>query len=92
MPCTVRVLVRVVPGAGPQGVAWSYRIVDRCSGAVVPVPGGTASVPAGQERVAVVGTVALPKAPAVGVVAVTEVPAVAASAPVLVGSCGSPAG
>jgi hypothetical protein len=84
----VRVLVRVVPGAGPRVVTWSYRIVDRCTGSVVPVPGGTASVPAGQERVAVVGTVALPTAPALGVVAVTEVPAVAASAPVLVGSCG----
>ena len=48
----------------------------------------TVAVPAGQERVAVVGTVALPTTtPAVGLVAVTEVPAVAASAPVLVGSC-----
>jgi hypothetical protein len=92
LPCTVRVLVRVVPGAGPQVVTWSYRIVDRCTGAVVPVPGGTTSVPAGQERVAVVGTVALPTAQAVGVVAVTEVPAVAASAPVLMGSCVPPPG
>jgi hypothetical protein len=87
-PCAVRLLVRVVPATGPQVVTWSYRLVDRCTGAVVAGPGGTASVPAGQDRVAVIGTVALPKAPAVGVVAVTAVPAVAASAPVLVGSCG----
>jgi hypothetical protein len=87
-PCTVRLLVRVLPAAGPQAVTWSYRLVDRCTGAVAAGPRGTASVPAGQDRVAVVSTVALPKAPAVGVVAVTEVPAVAASAPVLVGSCG----
>jgi len=91
-PCTVRVLVRVAPAAGPQVVTWSYRIVDRCTGAVVSAPGGTSSVPAGQERVAVVGVVPLPAASAVGVVAVTEVPAVAASAPVLVGACTSPAG
>jgi hypothetical protein len=91
-PCTVRVLVRVAPAAEPQAVTWSYRIVDRCTGAVVAAPGGTTSVPAGQERVAVVGVVPLSTAPAVGVVAVTEVPAVAASAPLLVGSCTSPAG
>jgi hypothetical protein len=91
-PCTVRVLVRVAPAAEPQAVTWSYRIVDRCTGAVVAAPGGTTSVPAGQERVAVVGVVPLSTAPAVGVVAVTEVPAVAASAPLLVGSCTSSAG
>ena len=92
-PCSVRVLVRVVPGAGPQVVTWSYRIVDRCSGAVVPVPGGTASVAAGQERVAVVGSVALPTTtPAVGLVAVTEAPAVAASVPGAPGLVPAPAG
>lgn len=90
--CTVRLLVRVVPGTGPQVVTWSYRIVDRCTGAVAPAPGASVTVPAGQERVAVVATVPLPPAPGVGVVAVTEVPAVAASAPLLVGSCRSPAG
>jgi hypothetical protein len=85
--CTVRVLVRVTPGAEPQVVTWSYRVVDRCTGAVTPTPGGSVTVPAGGERVAVVGTVPLPAVAAVGVVAVTEVPAAAASAPVLVGSC-----
>jgi hypothetical protein len=88
-PCTVRVLVQVVPGAGAQVVTWSYRTVDRCTGAVVPAPGGSVSIPPGGERVAVVGTVPLPAAQAVGVVAVTVVPAAASSAPVLVGSCRS---
>jgi hypothetical protein len=91
-PCTVRVLLRVVPGVDPQVVTWSYRIVDRCTGAVVTAPGGSVSVPAGGERIAVVGTVPLPAARAVGLVAVTEVPAAAASAPVLVGSCRSGTG
>jgi hypothetical protein len=91
-PCTTRVLVRVAPAAGPQVVTWSYRVVDRCTGAVVPAPGGSVTVPAGGEQVAAVGTVPLPPAQAVGVLAVTEVPAVAASAPVVVGSCGAPAG
>ena len=88
VPCAVRVLIRVVPGAGPQVVTWSYRVVDRCTGAVVSAPGGSVAVPADQERVAVVGTVALPAAAAVAVVAVTDAPAVAASAPVLLGTCG----
>ncbi|MEU2349556.1 hypothetical protein [Modestobacter sp. NPDC049651] len=91
-PCTVRVLVRVVPGAEPQAVTWSWHLVDRCTGAVVTAPGGTASVPPGQERAAVVATVALPAAPAVAVVAVTEQPAVAASAPLPLGSCRNPTG
>src|SRR3954462_3237787 len=89
-PCTLRLLVRVVPGADPQVVNWSYRIVDRCTGASGTTPGGSVTVPAAQDRVAVIGTVPLPALPGVAVVAVTQLPAVAASAPVLVGSCRSP--
>jgi hypothetical protein len=91
-PCSVRLQVRVAPGAQPQIVTWSYRVVERCTGAVVPVPGGSVTVPAGGQRAAVVATVPLPAGQALGVVAVTRTPAVAASSPVLVGSCRSGTG
>ncbi|MBB3084004.1 hypothetical protein [Geodermatophilus sabuli] len=88
-PCTLRLLVRLVPGAEPQVVTWSYRIVDRCTGAAETAPGGTVTVPPAGERAAVVGTVALPALDGVAVVAVTDSPAIAASPPVSLGSCPS---
>ncbi|WP_029432208.1 hypothetical protein [Blastococcus sp. URHD0036] len=86
-PCTVRLLIRVVPGAEQQVVPWTWSVVDRCTGAVTLAPGGTLTVPAGADRAAVVGIVALPALPALAVFAVTGPPAVAASPPVLVGTC-----
>jgi hypothetical protein len=86
-PCTVRLLVRLVPAPEPQTVTWSYRIVDRCTGATATVPGGSVTVRAGGQRAATVGTVAIPDLPAVAVVAVTDLPAAAASRPVSAGSC-----
>jgi hypothetical protein len=86
-PCTLRLLVRLVPGADPGVVTWSYRIVDRCTGATATAPGGSVAVPAGGERAATVGTVTLPALQAVAVVAVTDLPAAAASPPVFAGSC-----
>jgi hypothetical protein len=86
-PCTLRLLVRLDPGADPQVVTWSYVITDRCTEATVTAPGGTITVPAQGQGAAAVGTVALPAAKAVAVVAVTGAPAAAASPPVLVGSC-----
>lgn len=90
--CSLRVLVSVVPGAHPQVVAWSYRIVDRCTGAMRTAPGGSVTVPARGQQAVVVAAVRLPAARAEGVVAVTRVPAAAASTPVLVGSCRSRTG
>jgi hypothetical protein len=85
--CTVRLLVRLVPGTERQVVSWSYRLVDRCTGATVAAPGGSVAVPAKGARAAAVGTVTLPAMHAVAVVAVTETPAAAASSPLFVGSC-----
>ena len=68
-------------------VTWSYRVVDRCTGATDMAPGGTVTVPAGVDRAAAVGTVALPAGQAVAVLAVTDLPAAAASPPVPAGSC-----
>jgi hypothetical protein len=86
-PCSVRLLVRLVPAAEAQVVTWSYRIVDRCTGATTTAPGGSVAVPPGGERAAAIGTVPLPSLQAVVVFAVTDLPAVAASPPVVVGSC-----
>jgi hypothetical protein len=86
-PCALRIQVRLTPGAQQQAVTWTYRIIDRCTGATTTVPGGTVIVPGRGGRAASVGTVALPKMPAVAVLAVTRTPAAAASAPVSVGSC-----
>ena len=88
-PCTMRLLVRLVPAAEPQVVTWSYRIVDRCTGATAAdsAPGGSVTVPAAGERAAALGTVTLPAADAVAVVAVTDLPAAAASPPAFVGAC-----
>jgi hypothetical protein len=85
----MRLLVRLVPSAEAQLVTWSYRIVDRCTGATAPdtPAGGSVTVPAGSDRATAVGTVTLPAAHALAVVAVTDLPAAAASPPAFVGSC-----
>jgi hypothetical protein len=88
-PCSVRVLVRLVPASDIQTVTWSYLLVDRCTGATDTAPGGTVIVPPETGQAAAVGTVALPPHPAVAVLAVTDRPAVAAGPPLLTGSCRS---
>ena len=86
-PCAVRVLVWLVPAPDPQTVTWSFRVVDRCTGATGTTPGGSVTVPPGAEQATAVGTVALPPDAAVAMGAVTDVPVAAAAPPVLVGSC-----
>ena len=87
--CSVRLLVRLDPGAGQQAVTWTYRIVNRCTGASVAARGGSIAVPAGGQQAAAVTTVPLPALPGLALIAVTQEPAVAASPAVLVGSCPS---
>jgi hypothetical protein len=86
-PCTVRLLVRLVPAAEPQVVTWSYQVVDRCTGSADIAPGGTVTVPPQADRAVAVGIVLLPPLDGAAVVAVTDAPAAVASAPVVVGSC-----
>lgn len=86
-PCTVRLLVRLLPAAEPQVVTWSYQVVDRCTGQAVTVAGGTVTVPPQADRAAAVGSIPLPPLDGVAVFAVTDAPDAAASAPVVVGSC-----
>ncbi|SOC49649.1 hypothetical protein SAMN05660748_2380 [Blastococcus aggregatus] len=86
-PCTVRLFVRLLPSPEPQVLTWSYRVVDRCTGASTSVPGGSLPVAPQADRVAVVAEVPLPPLAGVALIAVTEAPAAAASAPVSTGSC-----
>jgi hypothetical protein len=88
-PCTVRVLIRLVPAPDVQTVTWSYLLVDRCTGATETAPGGMVTVPPEVGQAAAVGTIALPPHPAVAVLVVTDRPAVAAGPPLLTGTCRS---
>lgn len=86
--CLVRLEVRLAPATADRVVRWSYRLVDRCTGATRGAPGGAVTVPPGARRVEATGVVALPAVPpAVAVFARTDAPAVAASPPLLLGSC-----
>jgi len=86
-PCTLRLLVGLEPGAGPQVVTWSYQFIDRCTHASGTARGGSITVPATGRRAVAVRVVPLPALPAVAVVAVTDRPAAAASRPLFIGSC-----
>jgi hypothetical protein len=88
--CSVRVSVRLVPARKSQVVSWTYQLVEGCTGRASRAPGGSVTVPARADRVDVVGTVPVPEGDGTIVFAVTDDPASAASAPVVVGTCGSP--
>jgi hypothetical protein len=88
-PCTVRVLLQLVPSVDPRTASWRFELTDRCTGATDSASGGSVTVPAGSRQVAVVDTVLLPAHRGVAVSAVTEQPAVAAAPPLLLGSCAS---
>lgn len=89
-PCQVRVLIRPALAA-PMEVRWTFRVLDRCTGAGWDAPGGTARVTAGGTGVAAVSTVVLPSAKALAVVALAGEPGtpVAASAPLRVPNPGT---
>jgi hypothetical protein len=98
--CTVRVLVRLQPRTTapghtgqlpPREVAWTFQVVDRCTGDQRTAAGGSVSVPPSGDQVQAVSAVPLPAGRALAVVAVTSQPASAASRPLAVpdgqGSC-----
>jgi hypothetical protein len=98
MPCTpdtacaLRMHVTLQPRAEPQAITWEFRILDRCTGAAVTVPGGTVTVPPHGDRADVVSTVGLPPADALAVLAITSQPFTAASSAVHVptaSACGT---
>jgi len=78
--------VQVHAGRGAR-----LRLIERhlSAGATDSASGGSVTVPAGSQQVAVVDTILLPAHRGVAVSAVTEQPAVAAAPPVLLGSCAS---
>jgi hypothetical protein len=90
--CALRLQVMLQPRSEPQTITWDFRILDRCTGAAVTVPGGTVTVPPHADRADVVSTVGLPPADALAVLAMTSTPFTAASAAVGIpatGACGS---
>ncbi|WP_214366944.1 hypothetical protein [Pseudonocardia sp. H11422] len=82
--CEVRLLVRLQPQAEPQTVDWTFRVLDRCTGAEVNAPGGVLSVLPDGADVSAVDTVSLPASRALAVFALTGRPGTAASPPLLV--------
>jgi hypothetical protein len=90
--CGFRMQVMLQPQPQPQPVSWQFQIVDRCTGGVVTVPGGTLTVPPDGDRADAVSTVGLPEGGALAVTALITQPAAAASGAVpvpAVGGCGS---
>jgi hypothetical protein len=90
--CALRMQILLRPQAEPQTITWEFRVIDRCTGAEVTVPGGTVTVPPHGVRADVVGTVGLPRTEALAVLAMTSSPFSAASTAVGIpanGVCGS---
>ncbi|MBV9315446.1 MAG: hypothetical protein JO100_17325 [Pseudonocardia sp.] len=77
--CQLRLQVLLRPLPTPQILAWSYQIINRCTGAAVWVPGGSIVLESNADRFDAVRAVPLPPEQALGVFAVTANPAVAAS-------------
>ncbi|HLU55319.1 MAG TPA: hypothetical protein VKZ81_07635 [Pseudonocardia sp.] len=88
--CALRVQVRVRPQAQPYELAFSLRVLDRCTRVLTAAPGSAATVPPYGDRLDAVVTVSLPEASALAVTAVTDQPFTATSAAVPVpedGAC-----
>lgn len=70
--------------AQPLAVTWTFRAIDRCTGAEHTLPGGSLSVAPGGLQAQAVTRVLLPAGHALALTAVTSAPANAASSPLLV--------
>jgi hypothetical protein len=87
-PCAVQVTVRLDPQPSAQEVRWSFRVVDRCTGATSTLPGASVTALAGWPYVYATGWPQLPSGRALALFAVTDAPAAVASPALLAG--GSP--
>jgi hypothetical protein len=83
--CPVQVTVRLDPQPSADEVRWSFRVVDRCTGATSTLPGAGVTALAGWPYVFATGWPQLPSGHALALFAVTEAPAVAASPALLAG-------
>lgn len=73
-PCPVLLQVALQPHERPLQVTWRFEVVDRCRRSSQTRPGGTASVPPGQDRLVQSLTVALPPGQSLAVIPVTSEP------------------
>jgi O-antigen/teichoic acid export membrane protein len=87
--CQVRVTVRLAPTTNAKSVAWSFKIVDRCTGVVVTEPGLALTAQPAWPYVYGTSTLSLPAGRSLAIVAVTSSPAPAASAPLRVPHAGA---
>jgi hypothetical protein len=83
--CETRLQVQLPPEALAWEVGWTFQVIDRCTGAIRVVPGGSMVVAEGG-RLVVVSVVRLPSARALALTAVTDMPAPAASPALLIPS------
>jgi hypothetical protein len=88
-PCLVRVFVHLERRAAPVRIAWRFKIVDRCTGAVTDAPGTFLTVLPQWPYAFGTSTVSLPPGRALALVAVTASPAEAASPPLLIPAAGA---
>jgi hypothetical protein len=82
--CPVRVYVRLTGRQAAQQVAWTFQVVDRCTGTTVTRAGTTVVAKPGWSYVYGTTYLRLPRGRALAVMAVTRSPARAASSPLLV--------
>ncbi len=82
--CPVRVYVRLNRRPAAQRVAWTFQVMNRCTGTTVTRPGTAVIAKAGWSYVYGTTYLRLPHGRALAVIAVTRSPARAASSPLLV--------
>ncbi len=83
-PCAIRVTVQLRPASTSVPLAWSFEVFDRCTGALIELPGAQMSADPGWNYAYDTSYPMLPPGRGLAVVAVTSEPARAASAPLLV--------
>jgi hypothetical protein len=79
--CRVVVHVHLQPQEAPLRAAWTFEVVDRCTGARVSHPGGAVWVRAGTERVTRLSALRLPLDRPLAVIALMSEPASVAAGP-----------
>ena len=84
-PCTLLLQVGIEPQRQPVVVTWRFEIVERCgSDGTRRRPGGTTSMPAGQDRLVQTATIDMPPGRSLAVIPVVSTPARAAGPPMVV--------
>lgn len=84
--CSVRVTIEITAHADVKHVAWTFVLVDPCTGSRRDVPGGSMTAQPSWQHIYTTTRVPLPQTRSVALLAMTTAPVRAASAPVTVPS------